>query len=101
MTDAERALWLRLRAGRLGVKFRRQLPIGRFFADFGSYEAKVVVEVDGGQHDPVRGSEHARTVALESAGFLVLRFWNHEVLGNIDGVLTEIARAIAASRGGA
>jgi very-short-patch-repair endonuclease len=98
MTDAERALWGRLRLGRLGVKFRRQMPIGRFIADFASLGAKLVIEVDGGQHDAARRSEHERTVALEAAGFFVLRFWNNDVLGNIDGVLGEITRAIAAAK---
>ncbi|CAN5337789.1 hypothetical protein BH10PSE9_BH10PSE9_25230 [soil metagenome] len=94
MTDAERALWARIRANRLGVKFRQQMPIGKYVADFATQGARIVVELDGGQHDPTREGERLRTAAIESAAYVVLRFWNNDVLGNIDGVLQEIASAI-------
>jgi very-short-patch-repair endonuclease len=89
-TDAERLLWFRLRDRRLGGwKFKRQVPIGRFVVDFLCADAKLIVEVDGGQHsDSQRDAE--RTTALEAFGYLVVRFWNHDVMRNIDGLLEEI-----------
>ncbi|MFO1187001.1 MAG: DUF559 domain-containing protein [Alphaproteobacteria bacterium] len=90
-TDAERVVWRHLR-GRslLGVKFRRQLPIGPYVADFGSLEAKLVIEIDGGQHadDP---REPQRTAYLAKHGFRVLRFWNVDVRTNLQGVIDTIA----------
>jgi len=95
-TNAERRLWSRLRDERLdGLKFRRQVPIGRAIADFVCYEHKLIVEVDGGQH-----SENARDVVrdaeLSRRGFRVLRFWNIDVMRNTAGVLDTI---LAAARG--
>ncbi len=93
-TDVERKLWSRLRGAQLmGVEFRRQLSIGPYFADFGSLEPTLIVELDGGQHaeDP---KEPQRTADMEKHGFHLLRFWNHEVNDNIDGVLQMIAEAI-------
>ena len=72
-----------------GAKFRRQVPIGPYIADFLSAEARLIVEVDGGQHGAEADAE--RTVFLEAQGFKVIRFWNHEVLGNLNGVLETIA----------
>lgn len=93
-TDAEQLLWSKLRNRRFsGLKFRRQAPVGRFIADFLSEEAMLIIEVDGGQHAS-SSSDQSRTAFLESAGYVVLRFWNHDVLQNIDGVLTEIGRTI-------
>lgn len=92
-TDAERRLWSVLRAGRLyGLKFRRQVPHKGFVLDFVCFEKKVVIEVDGGQHSGSI-SDRLRDQALEREGFLVLRFWNHEVLTNTDGVVTAIGNA--------
>ena len=97
-TDVEAKLWLRLRNGQLGVKFRRQSPILGYVADFLSNDAKLIVELDGSQHmDSV--SDARRTKVLEQAGFRVLRFWNNEVIENLDGVLQTIADAIAPSPG--
>jgi very-short-patch-repair endonuclease len=94
-TDAERKLWLRLCDRRLmEFKLRRQHPIGPFVADFCCTEAKVVVERDGGQHARQRRSDAARTVFLEGQGYRVLRFWDSEVLSNIEGVLQRIAEAL-------
>src|SRR6266700_976406 len=88
-TDAERILWLRLRDRRLnGLKFRRQVPIGRYVVDFFCADAHLIVEVDGGQH--ATADETNRTRTLEAMGFLVLRFWNNDVHENIDGVLESI-----------
>jgi very-short-patch-repair endonuclease len=96
MTEAERKLWSRLRSGQLGVKFRHQVPIDRYIADFACIEARLVVEVDGGHHNIDIASDRARTAVLETAGYLVIRFWNHEVLKDIDGVVERIAGTLAA-----
>lgn len=94
-TDAERCLWWKLRHRQLaGFRFRRQHPVGRFVLDFVCLERKLVVEVDGGQHDEQSAKDEERTTWLEAQGFRVLRFWNHEVLGNTDAVLEEILRAV-------
>jgi very-short-patch-repair endonuclease len=91
-TDAERVLWQRLRhdIALIGSHFRRQAPIGPFIVDFASRKAKLVIELDGGQHDMQRAADDARTRQIEARGYRVLRFWNHDVLGNLDGVLSEI-----------
>jgi very-short-patch-repair endonuclease len=89
-TDAERLLWKYLRTKQIeSLKFRRQEPIGKYIVDFACYEKKVVVEVDGGQH-AASEKDVERDAWLESQGFRVLRFWNNEVLLNIEGVLTVI-----------
>ncbi len=87
MTEAEKRIWRLLRWGQMeGYKFRRQVPFGRFIADFVCHEARVIVEIDGGQHDPLSDEETSRTRFLESEGCRVLRFWNNEVLENLEGV---------------
>jgi very-short-patch-repair endonuclease len=94
-TGAERVLWLHLRNRQLeGCKFRRQAPIGRFIADFACLERKLVIELDGGQHAEQAERDAARTDALEAAGWIVLRFWNHEVLQNVEGVLIAVIAAL-------
>lgn len=94
-TDAEALLWSRLRDRRLaGHKFRRQRPIGPYFADFACLEAKLVVELDGGQHVEAAGYDAARTLTMEREGFRVLRFWNNEVLTQTDAVCEQILRAV-------
>ena len=87
MTEAEQALWKLLRSRRFeGFKFRRQVPLGPYVADFVCFELHLVVEVDGGQH-AVRMEEDAeRTRWLEAHGFRVVRFWNSDVLTNLGGV---------------
>ena len=90
-TDAERALWRRLRGRRFeGYKFRRQVPFDPYIADFVCDDAKLVIEVDGGQHDWEREKDEIRTRHIEQFGFRVIRFWNNEVLSNMDGVLEQI-----------
>ncbi|HEX5509886.1 MAG TPA: DUF559 domain-containing protein [Pseudolabrys sp.] len=90
-TDAERMLWLRLRDRRLnGLKFRRQMPVKSYVVDFCCESARLIVELDGGQHAE-RAEDEKRTTELEAFGFLVLRFWNNDVLNNLDGVLEVIA----------
>ena len=93
-TEAERKLWSVLRSRQLdGFRFRRQAPIGRFIVDFVCLERKLVVEADGGQHAESLADD-ARTAWLESQGFRVIRFWNNDVLANIDGVADTIRRAL-------
>ncbi|WP_087877658.1 DUF559 domain-containing protein [Bradyrhizobium sp. ORS 285] len=91
-TDAERVLWQHLRHDLklAGSHFRRQAQIGPFIVDFVSRKAKLVIEVDGGQHDWRKEEDAARTKQIEAAGYRVLRFWNNDVLGNIEGGLHEI-----------
>ncbi|MBC7580097.1 MAG: endonuclease domain-containing protein [Tardiphaga sp.] len=94
MTDAERRLWYRLRAHRLqGIKFKRQIPIGQYVADFARMERKWLVEVDGGQHAE-SDSDVERTKWLEDRGFRILRFWNNEVVNETDAVLEIILAAV-------
>jgi|GEM_PF-341515 len=129
-TDAERALWARLKGRQLkGVKFRRQQPLGPYIVDFVSFEEKMVIEVDGGQHNvysspsplpsPVEGEgasspegeppsafpssvkgeggrrDEEREAWLKERGYRVLRFWNNEVLTNIEGVLERIGESLS------
>lgn len=90
-TDAEAILWSRLRNRQMaGRKFRRQVPLLGYVADFASLDAKVIIELDGGQHAEQAEADEKRTRALEAAGFLVLRFWNADVFSNLDGVLETI-----------
>src|SRR6266404_2835045 len=90
-TDAEMRLWSKLRRKQIdGHRFRRQVPIGPYIADFVCLERRLVIEVDGGQHSESIADD-ARTAWLEGQGFCVLRFWNNDVLGNTEGVLTVIA----------
>jgi very-short-patch-repair endonuclease len=95
-TAAERVLWLRLRHDikLAGSHFRRQVVVGPFIVDFASRRAKLAIELDGGQHDCERASDASRTFRIEAAGYRVLRFWNNDVLGNLDAVLDEIQRAL-------
>ncbi|TKT73936.1 endonuclease domain-containing protein [Afipia massiliensis] len=96
-TDAERVLWQRLRhdIALTGSHFRRQALIGPFIVDFVSRRAKLVIELDGGQHDVQRAADAMRTQQIETEGYRVLRFWNHDVLGNLEGVLSEIQSALS------
>jgi lysyl-tRNA synthetase class 2 len=88
-------MWSKLRDRRfLGLKFNRQVPIGRFVVDFVWLDAKLIVEIDGGQHAERLVADAARTRTFESMGYLVLRFWNNDVLSNIDGVLELMAFTI-------
>ena len=95
-TDAERRLCYRLNRSQLeGFKFSRQMPIGPFICDFLCRERKLVVEVDGGQHAQ-SSRDQGRTALIESKGYRVIRFWNNEVLENIEGVLVTIVAALKA-----
>jgi len=95
MTDAERKLWYALRHKALGgARFRRQVPIGNYIVDFCCLRSKLIVEVDGGQHEQQRRYDEARTRFLESRGFRVLRLWNTDVLQNIEGAVEFILEAL-------
>jgi very-short-patch-repair endonuclease len=90
-TDTERLLWKYLRAKKLeGCKFRRQEPIGGYIVDFICHEKKIIIEVDGGQHSVEQAKDNERDNWLKEQGYKVLRFWNSEVLTNIEGVVEVI-----------
>lgn len=91
---AEKQLWSILRSEGMGVKFRRQAVIGRYIVDFVCYEKKLVIEVDGGQHYQSQ-KDIRRDQWLKTQGFEVIRFWNNDVLGNLDGVYQKIAEYLA------
>lgn len=90
-TEAEKRLWYYLRKNNLGVKFRRQHPIGSCFPDFVCLEKNLIIEVDGGQHNKSE-DDKIRDDFFNGEGFVVLRFWNNEVLGNIEAVLDKIKK---------
>jgi len=97
MTNAERVLWGEVRAHRLsGFKFKRQEPLGVYVVDFVCYEARLIIELDGGHHANQQEADAERTLWLESSGFRVIRFWNNDVLSNIAEVMQEIEREITA-----
>src|SRR6187399_2514187 len=92
-TDVERLLWTHLRGRRLGdFKFRRQQPICGYIVDFVCVETRLVIELDGGQHSEQVTQDAHRTAMLAKNGFRVMRFWNDEVLKNLEGVLEQILR---------
>ncbi|HEX5471713.1 MAG TPA: endonuclease domain-containing protein [Lacipirellulaceae bacterium] len=98
MTDAGRRLWSLLRSQQLkGLKFRRQAAMGRFVVDFVCFSQKLIIELDGGQHNEssVKEYDDQRTIWLESQGFRVLRIWNHDVFENPDGVVDLIWHALS------
>jgi very-short-patch-repair endonuclease len=114
MTEAEKLMWSKLRDRRLdGVKFKRQTPIAGYIVDFVALDLKLIVEIDSGQHAE-RAAEDAartkvlrakvlrtkvlRTKVLEQSGYRVVRFWNHDVLGNIEGVLEALVQELNISR---
>ena len=78
-----------------GVKFRRQQPMGSYIVDFASFERKLIVEIDGGQNNEgkIREGDEERTIRLKERGYRVMRFWNNEVLTNLEGVLERIREA--------
>ena len=92
MTDVERMLWQAIRGKQLNShRFRRQHPIGNYIVDFACLEQKIVIELDGGQHQEQFEYDEQRSIFLQAHGWQVLRFWNNDVLNNIDGVLSVIA----------
>ena len=94
-TEAERKLWKHLRLHQIGgYKFRRQQPLGQYIVDFVSLEKKLIVELDGGQHSEQIVYDAELTEWLEAQGFRVLRFWNNEVLKEIEVVKEVIAKEL-------
>jgi len=96
MTDAESLLWYFLRRQQFGVKFRKQHPVGNYIADFACLDPKLIVELDGGQHneeDAIKKDEK-RTQFLEEQGFKILRFWNNDILQNTEEVLETIYNSL-------
>ena len=96
-TESEQILWSWLRNNQLnGAKFRRQQPLGNYVVDFVCFDKKLIIEIDGGQHndDQIIEQDKERTRWLQSEGFRVIRFWNNDVLGNIDGVIMNIRKAL-------
>src|SRR5262245_50705400 len=96
-TEAERKLWYFLRRKQFSnVKFRRKFPIDAYIVDFVSFKAKLIIEADGGDHNLPENIEYdkIRTIKLEKLGFKVLRFWNHEILHDIEIVLETIYQFI-------
>jgi len=94
MTKPERHLWRALRAALPDYHWRKQVPIGPYIADFCSHGARLIIEVDGGQHATAGETDAVRTRFLEAEGYRVIRFWNNDVLGNIDGVIETIAESL-------
>jgi len=93
-SEAETRMWARLRSRRLDrAKFVRQHPIGGYVVDFCCRSARLVIELDGGQHAE-SAADGVRTRAIEANGYTIIRFWNNEVFENLDGVLAEIRTAL-------
>jgi very-short-patch-repair endonuclease len=98
-TDAELKLWTALRSRQIqGAKFRRQFPVSNYIVDFVCFEEKLVIEVDGSQHAQSIESDAIRTAYLESEGLSVIRFTNHDVLKNLEGVVFRIIEKLASQR---
>ena len=92
MTDAENSVWRILRLYQIdGHRFRRQVPLGRYIADFVCHDARLIIEIDGGQHQGSAPHEAQRTRFLQDQGYRVLRFWNNEALSNLAGARATIA----------
>jgi very-short-patch-repair endonuclease len=90
-TDVERILWHCLRNSQVdGIKFRRQQPIETYIVDFVSFDKKIVIELDGSQHSENTGYDVHRDACLRDNGYTVVRFWNNDVIENIEGVLEVI-----------
>ena len=97
MTNAESLLWQQLKGRRFqGFKFRRQRPLGPYILDFICFEAGLVIEIDGGQHNEQQAHDQARTALIETQGLTVIRFWNHEVLNETPAVLEKIWQTLQA-----
>jgi very-short-patch-repair endonuclease len=94
-TDVELLLWQRLRFWQVdGCKFRRQQPLGHYIVDFVCLHKRFIIELDGGQHAQEANYDAARDAWLREQGFIILRFWNNDVLKNIDGVMEMIVKGL-------
>lgn len=99
MTEAEKKLWSRIRSKQIeNSKFVRQFPIGGAIGDFACRSAKLIIELDGGQHADSANDE-SRTRMIEAHGYTVIRFWNNEIFDNLEGVLESIAKELRNIRG--
>ena len=96
-TEAEKRMWHALRDKIPGTKFRRQVPIGPFYADFLCFSAKLVIEVDGGHHGEAQDYDARRTAFIEAQGYRIIRFWNNDVLENTDGVIAMVIDSLSPS----
>lgn len=95
MTDAERKLWRGLRMAYPSAHWRKQVPFGLYTADFCTHGGKLVIEADGGQHATRTAEDEARTRFLNTEGYRVLRFWNDEIMRNLEGVLEAVGHALS------
>lgn len=96
LTDAEQKLWRHIRERQMkGYKFRRQAPIGKYIVDFVCFEKKLIIELDGGQHATQFDYDQHRSQWLQSQGFIVIRFWNHDVLQDIEVVKNVILKKLS------
>ena len=93
-TPAERKLWSRIRDDQLGVTFRRQHAVGNYIPDFCSPRAKLIIELDGSQHLEQQEYDEDSTKYLESLGYKVVRFWNNDIVNNIDSVVLAIVHEL-------
>jgi BirA family biotin operon repressor/biotin-[acetyl-CoA-carboxylase] ligase len=91
-TDAEALPWSRIRQRQLGHSFTKQFPIGNAVGDFACRRAKLIIELDGGHHDLAADADAERTRIIEAHGYKVVRYWNSDVMENLDGVLEDILR---------
>lgn len=94
LTPAERKLWAYLRGDKLGVNFRRQYAVGNYIADFCSPKAKLIIELDGSQHLEQQAYDTERTKYLEAQGYKVIRFWNNQIMNDLNGVILAITFAL-------
>lgn len=98
-TDAERFLWRHLRRRQLGgFRFRRQVPVGAYAADFACMDAMLVIELDGGQHQEQAARDARRDAQISAAGYRVVRFWNNQVFEETAAVLEMILNALLTPR---
>ena len=98
MTKPERLLWRALREALPAWHWRKQVPVGPYFADFASHSAKLIIELDGGQHARATEYDAARTRFIRAQGYRLIRFWNNDVLSNVDGVLERIVQFLPEAR---
>ena len=98
LTDAEQRLWQKLKRRQIAtVKFRRQQPIGPFIVDFVCFQRRLIIEVDGGHHAEQAEYDAQRTAFLATQGYRVLRFWNREVMNQLDEVLQVVWATVESS----